>query len=454
MIKLGMALLALVSAQAVAEGSPEVASPRLATLSAAFEAGDARALESFWKHIEQAHTPLIETLPGDANGMLVTFLWRAAPGEDEGNVGVVSPLGEIIRAHAVPERLARLAGTDVWYRTYRASSQDRFEYALTWPQGRLAHAEANDRFAHRDITYETFRDPRNPRAMPSQWDEQSEEGKWLDKVRQVSYAEGPNAAPEPYVAERAGIRRGKLETFELKSRVLANSRRISIYTPPGLDRGDARCDFLLMFDRAEYVMAVPMPTILDNMQADGVIRPIVAVLVGNAPGARSEELPPNAKFQEFLRRELLPWVRERYRFTADPKRSVVGGSSYGGLASAHTALTHPDVFGNVLSQSGSYWWWPGFRYQGRDVDGLSSDAGWMLQQYSAARKLPLRFYLDAGSLEGSLMLLPNRMFRDVLQAKGYEVTYREFAGAHDYVMWRSTVSEGLKALIGTRASAR
>lgn len=401
--------------------------------------------------MEQRHTPLIEPVPGDTTQMLVTYLWRAARDQDQNNVSVLSPLGEMHKAHPIPEPLTRLTGTDVWYRTHRASSAARFEYWLAWPKGREANAQAQDTFAHEGITYEMFQDPRNPKAMPTQWDDMGKDGAWVDKVRRISYAEGPNAPREPFLAERHGVPRGKLTTTEFESALLHNRRRISVYTPPGLDRGRANCDFLLVFDRAEYVLPVPTPTILDNMQADGVIRPIVAVFVGNAPGARSEELPGNPKFQEFLGRELLPWVRARYRFTTDPKRSVVAGSSYGGLASAYTALTYPKVFGNVLSQSGSYWWWPGFRYQGRDVDPLSSDAGWLTHEYASARKLPIRFYMDVGSLEGVLMLLPNRNFRDVLRAKGYDVTYREYAGAHDYIVWRSTLSDGLIALIGTRA---
>lgn len=447
--------LALLSSVGVAaEADPVVDSPRLAALSSAIAAGDRKALEAFWREVEQAHAPLIEPLPDNSGKVLLTFLWRAGAGEEEINVGVASPLGEMYRAHAVPEPLIHLPQTDVWFRTYRASNRVRFEYALTWPQGRAANAQANDSFTHRGVMYETFPDPLNPKAMSLEWDEKLDEKTWADKIRRVSYAEGPSAPAEPFVAERAGVKRGQLTTIEFTSTLLGNTRRISIYTPPGLQHGAPECDFLLMFDRAEYVMAVPTPTILDNMQADRVIRPIVAVFAGNAPGAaRSVELPGNPRFQAFLRQELLPWIRARYRFTTDPRRSVVGGSSFGGLASAYTAFTNPDVFGNVLSQSGSYWWWPGFRYEGRDVDALNADAGWMIRQYAAARKLPLRFYMDAGSLEGALMLLPNRTLRDLLQAKGYEVTYREYAGAHDYILWRSTISDGLTALLGATSSA-
>jgi hypothetical protein len=49
------------------------------------------------------------------------------------------------------------------------------------------------------------------------------------------------------------------------------------------------------------------------------------------------------------------------------------------------------------------------------------------------------------------MLTPNRSFRDLLQARGYEVTYREFVGAHN---WRATFPEALISLIGTGRHGR
>ena len=79
----------------------------------------------------------------------------------------------------------------------------------------------------------------------------------------------------------------------------------------------------------------------------------------------------------------------------------------------------------------------------------------MAKQFIASPKLPLRFYLDAGSFEydangtGGGILETSRNMRDVLLAKGYEVHYQQFAGGHDYLSWRGTFADGLIDLIGT-----
>lgn len=70
-------------------------------------------------------------------------------------------------------------------------------------------------------------------------------------------------------------------------------------------------------------------------------------------------------------------------------------------------------------------------------------------------KLPLKFYMDAGSFEvdlnggGGAILEPSLHMRDVLLAKGYEVHYQENVGGHDYLSWRGSLSDGLIALVGT-----
>jgi enterochelin esterase family protein len=107
-------------------------------------------------------------------------------------------------------------------------------------------------------------------------------------------------------------------------------------------------------------------------------------------------------------------------------------------------MRYPERFGNVLSQSGAFWWRPE-----RDPE-----SEWLARQLASGPTLPLRFYLDAGLMEkwpswdfGPSILISNRHFRNVLSAKGYSMYYAEFNGGHNDICWQGTLADGLMALL-------
>jgi enterochelin esterase family protein len=165
---------------------------------------------------------------------------------------------------------------------------------------------------------------------------------------------------------------------------------------------------------------------------------------------RSRELPCNQDFADFLATELVPWVRAEFGVPVNRDLTITAGSSYGGLAATFAAYAHPEVFGRVLSQSGSFWWRPG--YVMRETAAADEEWEWLVRQFVTSETLPVRFYLDVGNLEtkgppGSpSQVIVNRHMRDVLQAKGYHVAYAEYSGGHDYACWRGTLADGLIAL--------
>jgi enterochelin esterase-like enzyme len=62
--------------------------------------------------------------------------------------------------------------------------------------------------------------------------------------------------------------------------------------------------------------------------------------------------------------------------------------------------------------------------------------------------------MEVGQFESDIhfnMVVENRRIRDVLLAKGYEVTYSEYNGGHDMVCWRGSLADGLIALAGKGA---
>jgi enterochelin esterase family protein len=440
-------LLVLVSATPCLAAETSLRSPGLKALATAVAAGDARATSAFWVDVARRGTPLVEPLADGS--MLLTFVVRASGLPDERPPGIYGQLGDTGGPMPAKAALARLEGTDVWFRTYEMSDRARFSYHVVRPRGDRADPQAVAEITLDGAAHELFVDPLNPRTWVNGWMRRLDTGEWTeDWPVRGSYAEGPRALVDRYVTLRPDVARGMVTTHDVRSELLGNQRKVTVYTPPGHEGGCEDCDFLLIFDRAAYLSAVPTTIILDNLQADGAIRPLVAVFIGNTPApGRSAELPPNPSFQRYLREELLPWLRKRYRFTHDARRSVVAGSSFGGLAATYTGLENPDLFGNVLAQSGSYWWWPEWMSAGIRI---TDQAGTLIRAFDAADRRPLRFYLEVGTWEGDVMLEPNRQFRDVLLRKGYQVHYEERVGGHDYVRWRDSLSDGLVELLGKR----
>ncbi len=228
---------------------------------------------------------------------------------------------------------------------------------------------------------------------------------------------------------------------------------------------------LVLFDGQYYTSTVPTPTILDNMISQHAIPPLVAVLIHNiSEESRLRELHCNDTFAEFLAKELIPWVHRNYHATNDPRQTFVGGTSAGGLAAAFAAFRHPEIFGNVLSNSGSFSWKPGLLERilnggrpGPLNEGMYVDFGWLMGQFANHPRVPIRFYLDVGLMEdlsprkplqagdtsqaGDLSgLVANRYLRDVLRAKGYDVHYQEFNAGHSYYAAHS-LSNGLLTLL-------
>jgi enterochelin esterase family protein len=247
--------------------------------------------------------------------------------------------------------MTRLAGTDVWYLTVRVPSGSRFAYALS-PNDPQTVDPSRDpsRAAQRGATVQG--DPLNPRR----WGCSQPNATRHDCQSMV---ELPGAPPQPWIVRNDKVPAGKVDKHKIASDLLKNERNLSVYTPPDYRANAKPYALLVLFDEGAYLNNVPTPVILDNLIAAGRIPPMVAVLIANpSQDTRNKELPPNPAFADFLATELLPWVHARYTVTSDPKLTTVAGSSYGGIAATYAGLRHPDMFGNVLCQSGSFWWAP------------------------------------------------------------------------------------------------
>ncbi len=418
-----------------------IRSPRLRILNEALGRGEASALASFWHEMSERGTPLIEPIEGDEANCLVTFLWRASE-----PVAGVRVIGYVFGRHDNGMRL--LPESDVWYRSCVLANDVRVTYQFH-PQTDAQSGQVGGagRFA------DSIHDPLNPRTFVFERDEEDPDGFELTR----SVLEMPNAAPQPLNERGDGVPEGAIELHRLRSEILENERRVWVYTPAGYEAARSMSyDLLLLFDGTGFARS-PLPTILDNLIDAGAIRPLVAIMPCSiSQTLRLKELLLHEPFNAFLAEELIPWARESYRLTDDPRQTVVGGASAGGLAAAYAAFEHPELFGNVLSLSGAFVFAPGLM-----SPGWNGEHEWLTRQIATSETKPIRFYLSAGTLEivsmfdlsGGPALLPgNRHLRTVLALKDYEHWLDEFPGAHDMISWQGVIPEGLPTLLGDCAN--
>ena len=405
--------------------------------------------DAFWKEIGPNGSPLIEPIKDDPINRFTTFLWR-------GRADTQRVLLNFRNCSPDPGRLlpAPCGRHGCLVQNIAPRPSAAHNLSVDAERARVAAmATKIDDDLLSQITVRSQRDPLNPKATI--WD--SAENPDLPLYRGSSVLEMPDAPPQPWAGKRAGTPAGEIVKQDFASALLKNTRPIFVYLPPDYSKNAQPYDVLVFFDGQDSIDIVPTPTTLDNLISEKRIAPAVALIVGNVKGMRGTELPCNPAFAEFLNSELIPWLRRTYNVTPDPQRVTIGGFSYGGLAATCAAYRHPETFGNVLSQSGSYWWTPPPDPSKPDTFTPGADPSYVAQLFVNSPKLPLRFYLDAGSMEvdrdgdGSSILVTNRHLRDVLRAKGYQVFYQEFQGAHDYLSWRGTIADGLILLGGKSA---
>jgi predicted alpha/beta superfamily hydrolase len=167
------------------------------------------------------------------------------------------------------------------------------------------------------------------------------------------------AAPEPVAPH---------QTFTLESKVLKETRRINVYTPPSYDTAKGtRYPVLYMPDGGIEEDFSHLSTTIDTAIRSGEMRPLILVGIENTERRRDVTGPTeveedrkiaprvggSAAFRSFIRDELMPEVKRRYRVAAE---TAIIGESLVGLFIVETFFLQPELFDTYIALSPSLWW--------------------------------------------------------------------------------------------------
>jgi len=158
------------------------------------------------------------------------------------------------------------------------------------------------------------------------------------------------------------------ETFTIGSKILGERRRINVYLPPGYaESRDLRVPVLYMPDGGIAEDFLHVAGLVQVSVGNGTMRPFLLVGIENTERRRDmtgptkneedKKIAPHVggseAFRRFLREELMPQVRARYRTTNE---TAIVGESLAGLFVVETFLLEPDLFDTYIAFDPSLWW--------------------------------------------------------------------------------------------------
>ncbi|MBB5606192.1 MULTISPECIES: alpha/beta hydrolase [unclassified Janthinobacterium] len=158
------------------------------------------------------------------------------------------------------------------------------------------------------------------------------------------------------------------ESFTIASKVLGETRHINVYvarawnTPP-----DAPLPVLYMPNGGIQEDFLHVAGLLQVSVANGTMRPFMLVgiqntqrrrdLTGPTDNPEDRKIAPvvggSAAYRSFIRDELMPEVKRRYRTTQE---TAIVGESLAGLFVVETFLLEPQLFDHYLAFDPSLWW--------------------------------------------------------------------------------------------------
>ncbi len=377
---------------------------------------DQNEINKLWKNIKDKGTPLIENDSLDSDFKYLTFIHQ----DSAENIEVSFEIFGIYEEYRFEDmKLRRLKNTDIYYRTYKVPNDICFSYRFN-----IYDTLSGNNSKHLD-KYNTNRIPHRDEYSYSYSviDLRKNEFDW--NIRNVK------------------AKKGRIDTIKYHVKTLNTYRNIYVYLPPDYDsNNETSYPVIYLFDAFIYLNRVEVPVILDNLIHEQEIKPMIAVFFGTHRKTREVILPLNFDFKDEFVNDFIPFIKGAYNVSQNPTDNIIGGMSYGGLAAGFIGFYHPDLFGKVLSQSGSFW--RGLELSDSKGDWVRED--WLINQYLINDKKPLKLYLDWG-LQENFCLGSNRKMVRVLKTKNYYFKFAEFNGWHDWSNCRKTFPNGLVYLM-------
>ena len=262
-----------------------------------------------------------------------------------------------------------------------------------------------------------------------------------------------------------GITIHRLANF--KSRFLTSHFKINVYLPPDYDAGQHGQLPLLLLNDGQDMKRVRLTKTLHRLFLLEKIPSIMVVAIyaadrlqeyGVAGQPDYKGRGSNAgRYAKFITKELLPYVKNHYPCTANPRKTAFGGFSLGGLSALDIVWNNPDLFAKAGVFSGALWW------RHTEFIGGDPDAHRIIHEIiqNDEHRAGLKFWFQTGTLDekddrnnnGIIDSIDDTLdLIEIFKNKGYpdaDIHYREVEGGiHHPSTWGQVMPEFLTWCFG------
>jgi enterochelin esterase-like enzyme len=251
-----------------------------------------------------------------------------------------------------------------------------------------------------------------------------------------NYFSMPGYIPTQLTKYDQSVPHGTIKRYSLPTNnlLIGNVRTVHLYRPPVR----RQVPLVVVWDGQDYLRRIHLDYMVDNLIAQQRIKPIALAMVNNGgERSRSIEYSPSEATLAWLMLYVIPLAKKELNLVdtgRHPGQFAVLGASMGGLMAMFTGVRFPQLFGNVLSQSGAY-----------SLGSFNSVIDDLLE---IKEKRSLKIWMDVGKYDLAGLLDANRMMHSFLVQRGYTVTYHEYNAGHNFPSWKDDVWRGLEALYG------
>jgi enterochelin esterase-like enzyme len=247
------------------------------------------------------------------------------------------------------------------------------------------------------------------------------------------YFEMPAVRHTSFTRYQRGTPRGTVTHHRLAPDQLAigKKRDLWLYQPPVADP----VPLLLVYDGKDYYRHAKLNVIVDHLIAQKRMAPVALAMLDNAAPYRFAEYH-TSESTLYAVTCVYQMAQLHLRLidpTENPGTYGVMGASLGGLMALFTGLRMQPYIGKVLSQAGAF-----------DICPAPGVEPLISQLVKHLPTIPLTIWQDVGSLDW--LLESNRAMKQLLDAKGYALTYLEYTAGHNFTAWRNTLPNALMTL--------